>query len=197
MIILTGSIILFWLLLTIVVQWKGPEKTLIFGQEHQGLKALLVYNPDRFYNLDEQVCTALANSLSDNGWSARIATVAAAETTRSEHFDAYVFCANTYNWGPDRPTRRFIKNHPGLNGSHVVAITLGSGSTQRSQRLLDELIRQKGAILLYSETLWLMKPNDESRIKVSNVKVALDKATALGSKISKAFEKGPGQVTRQ
>jgi hypothetical protein len=77
----------------------------------------------------------------------------------------------------------------------VVAITLGCGSTQRSQRLLDELIRQKGANLIFSEVIWLMKPNDEARTKESNVGVALDKAAALGVQISQTYLNKPGQDT--
>ena len=181
-----GSIAFFWLVLTLFAQRKGSEKIAAFGSDSNtnSHKALIVYNPDLFYNLDEQVCESLAKALAEEGWSARIATIASAEKLENETFNLYVFCTNTYNWAPDWPTSRFIKNQEFIKGSNAVAITLGSGSTERSRRLLEEMVEGTGANLLYSETVWLMKPNDESRDKESNVKIGLEKAKDLGKKIS-------------
>ena len=61
----------------------------------------------------------------------------------------------------------------------MVAITLGSGSTTRSKRLLEAALREKGTRLLASETYWLLRPNDESRMEEPNVQVALEKTRRL------------------
>ncbi|MFZ9004266.1 MAG: hypothetical protein ACO20F_06720 [Robiginitalea sp.] len=59
-----------------------------------------------------------------------------------------------------------------------MAITLGSGSTERSSRLLEELLKARRAELRASRTLWLLRPNEESRLEDSNVRVARDRVRA-------------------
>lgn len=175
-----GAIIIFWTALTFLAQRKSVAETTLFGLASSPRKALIVYNPDLFYNLDEQVCKSFAKSLTENGWQSKVTTVTAAENLENELFDLYVFCANTYNWAPDWPTRNFIEKHDFLKGKNVIAITLGSGSTQRSQRLLVATIEKRKAKLLHSEVYWLMRPNDSIRADEPNVQIALEKAESLG-----------------
>lgn len=146
-------------------------------------KALVIYNPDLFYNLDEHICIAFAEGLFENGWYSKVATVSLAEKLSEDPFDLYVFCANTYNWAPDWPTRNFIENHSGLRGKNVVAITLGSASTERAQRVLETVIKNKGTHLIGSQVFWLMRPNDESQTEVSNVEIGVEMAREFGNKI--------------
>ena len=47
------------------------------------------------------------------------------------------------------------------------------------------MILDKKANLLDSRPLWLMKPNDESRAKESNVTVAVSMAYSWGAEIAK------------
>ena len=62
----------------------------------------------------------------------------------------------------------------------VIAISLGSGSTEASQRRFENLIKEKKANLIGSKSFWLMKPNDETRMDESNVNVATEMAYQLG-----------------
>ncbi len=169
-------------MLTFVVAKTGPEKIATVGKNNNH-SALVVYDPDPIYNLDEKISLAFAEGLTKDGWTSKIATVAAAAKIE-EPFDLYVFCANTYNWAPDKAIRDYIKNSNHLEEQKVVAITLGSGATKRSQRLLEELITQKDAILIDSRSFWLMKPNNESEPKRSNRKIALEMANNFGKEIA-------------
>lgn len=182
--VVLGLTLIVWIVLTVIVGKKGPEKFAIVGAVSSDQKALIVYDPDPIYNLDEKVSKSFAEGLSEKGWGSKVVTVAAAKNFEKEFFDLYVFCANTYNWAPDKAIRDHIKNIDYLQGKHVVAITLGSGSTKRSQRLLEELIKQKEATLIDSRTFWLMKPNTESKTKRSNSKIAVEMANNFGKEIA-------------
>ncbi|GAA4273387.1 hypothetical protein GCM10022258_26810 [Aquimarina gracilis] len=184
--------VITWIALTIVVQQMGPEKLATVGK-NDDYNALVIYDPDPIYNLDEKVSIAFAEGLSESRWKSKIATVAAAKKIE-ESFDLYVFCANTYNWAPDKAIRNYIKNSTDLEGQRVVAITLGSGSTKRSQRMLEALITQKKATLIDSKTFWLMKPNDESKTKRSNRKIALEMANNFGKEIADRIRNEKNEV---
>lgn len=181
----TVVIAVAWGTLTLVAAKKGAAKKWMFGSPSSLKKALIVYNPDLFYNLDEQVCKAFAEEL--KGMQVTVATVAAAGTIRDQNFDLYIFCANTYNWRPDWPASNFIKGHPLLKNKPVVAITLGSGSTGSSQKKLETIINEKGARLIGSRSFWLMKPNDELRMKEKNVSVVLSMVHEWAREILKKF----------
>lgn len=146
---------------------------------------MIVYNPDPFYNLDEQVCEAFAETLADQGIYATIATVKAAKELNTSTYDLYVFCANTYNWRPDMPTNNFVKSITGMKDKQALAITLGSGSTTGSKKRFEETINQYCDHLIFSETYWLMRPNDEQRMKEKNVNVAIGQAIELAKKTAK------------
>lgn len=175
-----------WLVLTLVVEATGPEKSWQAGDRQATRKILIVFDPDPFYNLDEQVCRVLADELGHMGLNVRVASVAAANKSPEERFDAFVFCSNTYNWEPDWAISRYIKGRS-LLGKPVVAITLGAGSTGASHKKLEELILKKQATIIGSRSLWLMRPNDETRTGEPNVEVALslirEWAKVLGEKI--------------
>ncbi len=160
------------------------------GKEELGIaasdkRALIIYDPDPFYNLDEQVCLSFGRALSDSGLFVNVATAAAAgEIINAPAFDVYVICANTYNWRPDWAITRFIEEHGPWEQKSIVAITLGSGSTASSQKKLEKLIVKYGGKIMDSRSLWLMRPNDESRMEESNVEVARSIAYRWGLDIA-------------
>ncbi|WP_299215377.1 hypothetical protein [uncultured Aquimarina sp.] len=183
------STVVIWITLTIVVRQEGPERIAIIGSSTNDYKALIIYDPDPIYNLDEKVSRSFAAGLAENGWLSKLSTVAAAKKLeKEEEFDLYVFCANTYNWTPDKAIRDHINEDEHLKGKNVVAITLGSGATKRSQRLLEDLIKEKEATLIGSREFWLMKSNDESKTKRSNIKIALEMANTFGKEIAKKIK---------
>lgn len=173
-----------WTLLTFWAEAEGPRRIEHAGNTTAAKQALIVYDPDPFYNFDEQVCDAFGKVLIDSGWGVTTITVAAAKDISDSMFSLFVFCANTYNWSPDRAVRRFIKRYQRLEGKNAVAITLGAGSTGRSKRILEKRIKEKKARLLSSKIFWLWRPNDQTRTNEKNVKVALEMVTRWAKEIT-------------
>jgi hypothetical protein len=178
-------IIVGWTALTIYVESTGPSKQWRFGNENDNKKALLIFDPDPFYNLDEQICISIGKALADSSFDVQVATVAAADQFKSEQFDVIVYCANTYNWRPDWSIKSFIENNKEfIAEKNSVAITLGAGSTEASQKHLEELIENSNGKLIGSYSVWLWRPNDETKIEESNVDVAVSMAQSWGKQIA-------------
>lgn len=183
--LITVAVILgAWIVLTWWAESREPSRQWIIGNDNAVRKALLIYDPDPFYNLDEKVCRSMGQALAENDFQCTVATVATAEKGPNATYDLYVFCANTYNWRPDRAVTSFI-NDCDIKNRPVVAMTLGSGSTTASKKALEQCLLRKGARLLSSKTFWLLRPNDESRMKESNVKVAEELAYDWAQKIAR------------
>lgn len=184
-----GFLLLIWGGLTLWVERERTDPLRVFQAPEAAGRALVLYNPDPIYDLDRQVGEAFASTLNARGWEVRLVSLAQAGEGPDTPFDLYVFIANTYNWAPDRPTLRYIREASWLSGKPVVAITLGSGSTTRSKRLLEEAMQVQGARVLVSETYWLLRPNDESRMEESNVQVAVEKAEQLALKTATSLQR--------
>lgn len=176
LLIILAALAFGWLLLTFWVEAKGPAVVVNLGLSNAEHKALIVYDPDPFYNLDEQVCLSFGKALTEAGWFASIATVRSAEFMPPAEYDLYVFCANTYNFFPDWAITGFIKDGAWQN-KNVAAITLGAGSTSYAKENFERLIKTQKANLLNSRTFWLWRPNNESRMNESNIEVARDMAS--------------------
>lgn len=161
---------LVWAGLTLWVEKKGPARMWQYGK--QGKTALVVYDADPLYNLDEELCRAFADTLAQNNIQATVATVKAMENLPRKKYDLYMLCANTYNWSPDWAITRFARQYH-FKGQKVALLTIGSGSTDASKRKFEEVVKGTGADIIGSKTLWLMRPNDESRMEEANVAVAI------------------------
>ncbi len=187
MVITSLSIAAAWALLTWWAESAGPKGSWALGDSASPKKILIVYDPDPFYNLDEQISRSFGQGLADQGMYVQVATVQSARELADQAFDLYVFCANTYNWRPDWAVSNFINQQVVLKGKSVVAITVGSGSTAAAQKALEKLILDRGGQLLDSRSLWLLKPNDESRPKESNVTVSVSMAYTWGEQTAKCI----------
>lgn len=183
-----GFILILWTGLTIWAQYWGPQKIQYINGPDANKTALLVYNPDPIYNLDEQVCLSFAEGLKESGYNSIVATTTMVPAEPKD-YDLYVFCANTYNWAPDWEITNFIEGYSSLASKNVIAITLGSGSTIRAKRLFEKTIRSQNANLIASKTLWLMRPNDEDRMDEQNVVVATDMVKEMAFTIGQEQEK--------
>ena len=182
--IIIGLTILFvWLALTLTVEMPGPMKMTSMGPADAPQKALIIYDPDPFYNLDEQVCKAVAEGLADQRIQSTIATVESAPTIQEGQFDIVVICANTYHWRPDWTISQYLRNQTALKGQRVIAITLGPGSTYSSQKALERLLAKKQTYVIGSRSFWLIRPNDESRENEKNIQVARSQAKAWAQEL--------------
>jgi hypothetical protein len=173
-----------WTLLTVWVMAPGKENVTIIGDRSDSVRVLVTYDPDPIYDLDEQVCRALAKGLAENHIGVVIATTESARKIDIRPFRSVVICANTYNWSPDRAVIQFVKDCGDLDSKDVIAITVGSGSTAKAREKFERELRLAGANIISSNEWWLMRPNDESRIKENNVEVAVDQAYHLGLTLS-------------
>jgi hypothetical protein len=184
------AVLLSWAALTVYVERQGPAQEWELGNDGR-YEVLIVFDPDPFYNLDEKVCRSFANGLVQNGLSVKIATVAAAEAIDQREFQTFVYCANTYNWRPDWAVTGFIKTNVAGNNRNAVTITLGAGSTESSRKHLDKLVKGSGSMLLNSYSLWLWRPNDESKPEQPNVALAESMAYTWGVEIGDQLSKIP------
>lgn len=185
LIYIVGGILLFWVILTIITQYIGRADTFEVEENAQALRAALIYNPDPYYNLDEQVCNSFGEGLQEAGIA--YAVVPTQNFNTNVEFDLYLFCANTYNWAPDWGIQQLIRQLD-LTNKPVAAITVGAGSTQAAKRKLERLLNKQSAQLLGSETYWLLRPNDEHRPDEDNVFVAMDLAKSFGEKIGEQIK---------
>lgn len=173
-----------WTAMTFYVEATGPAKRWRLESTNGKNSALVVFDPDPFYNLDEQICISFGKSLKESGFDVDVATVAAAEQFKLNEFDVIIYCANTYNWRPDWSITSFIEdNKEFITDKNCVAITLGAGSTEASQKYFEEVIKDNGGKLIASYSLWLWRPNDETKIEQPNVDVAIDMAQTWGKQI--------------
>lgn len=177
-----------WAVLTFWVESAGPKRSWTLGDQTARENALIVYDPDPFYNLDEQISRSFGQALADQGIRVTIATVAAAPDVENQPVDLYVFCANTYNFCPDWAVSNFIEKQRTLEDKYVMAITIGGGSTTGAQKVLNQLILSKKGNLLDSRSLWLLRPNDESRLKEPNVAVSVSMAYAWGKQMAERIK---------
>ena len=69
----------------------------------------------------------------------------------------------------------------------------GAGSTERSEKILDEALHRTNATVLATRSFWTMRPNDESRVKEPNRDVAQDLARRFGVEAANAAR--PEQLT--
>lgn len=173
-----------WLILTLWVERPGPAKTWHMSRGTATKKVLVVFDPDPIYNLDEQVCLSLAKGLAEGNMDVFIETVAAVDNKKFLEFDAYVFCANTYNWAPDWAIANLIQSKRLSRSRPVAAITVGAGSTFRAQQKLEEIITASGTRPIISNTWWLMRPNDEKESDKRNVDVAVSHAYTFGIELA-------------
>ena len=84
-----------WTALTIWAESAGPKRSWKLGNQAAKKRALIVYDPDPFYNLDEQVSRSFGQALADSGMQVTVATVRAVKESPEQSIDLYVFCTNT------------------------------------------------------------------------------------------------------
>lgn len=144
-------------------------------------QALVLYHPSRDAHFSDDISLAVSEGLQSAGFSVDRATITG-ETPATPHDYALItVVSNTYYWTPDLPTLRYL-GRARLDAIPVVGIIGGAGTTGRSERLLHEALARTGADVLQTQSYWIFRPNDESRMDEPNREVALDMARQLGMK---------------
>ena len=179
MIYITLGLLALWVLITVVTQFTGKADSLAIGDLLTAQKtAVIIYNPDPFYDFDRQICESFAEGLAKEGVASLILPTNQFKGM-TQDYSLYVFCANTYNYAPDWNISRLIRKMD-LNDKPTVAITVGAGTTNQAQRKLENRLLKQKAKLIDSRTYWVLRPNEDSRIEEDNVVVARDMADQFG-----------------
>jgi hypothetical protein len=168
--------------ITIWVQREAPHKreTLYEGKAQ---KALVLYHPSRDAHFSEDVSIAVAKGFHDIGMSVDRETMT--EATAAAH-RGYAFLAvitNTYYGSPDRPTLRYLERAR-FGNTPTIGLTLGSGTTDRAQRILNEKLRRASTNTIDVRSFWISRPNDENRLQEPNRAVAVEMARTWAKQVA-------------
>ena len=164
-----------WLGLTLVVQnsWKSDYYVWKPGEKAD---VLILYHPDLFYAFDRKMPLAAGETFLRKGYIPVVDSYDRVSEADLSQLKYLLIITNTYNWSPDWPTQKWLEK-TNLNNKKVIAVTLGAGSTASSWSKMNNLLASSGAEVILTTTSWLLKPNDESRMKEDNVLVAIDQLT--------------------
>jgi hypothetical protein len=187
------ALIAGWGAISFVVQLEGPYRQEEIGSAaHPRGKALILYHPSRDAHFAEDLSSAVAQGLVDGGYAVTLETMTSRTPARPEGFDIVAVVSNTYYGAPDLPTTRYLKRAR-FDGMLALGLMGGAGSTDRSQKILDEALHRTNATVLATRSFWTMRPNDESRMKEPNRDVATDLARQFARQATHAAP--PEQVT--
>jgi hypothetical protein len=169
------------LTMAVEVESKYKHEILSSGTEH---RALILFHPSRDAHFSDDLSMSLADGLRVAGFSVHRATLTSETPPTFEGYALIAVVSNTFWWTPDLPTLRYL-GCARFNGVNVIGLIGGGGATERSQRMLDEALRKTGANVIRTRSLWLWRPNDESRPSEPNKQVALQLANAFGAEAAR------------
>lgn len=164
--------------ITVLVQLEADYVLENLGGGGSG-RALVLFHPSRDARFSDQISEALAEGFKDAGLTVDRTTLTRTTPGAPEGYAIIGIVSNTYYWAPDRPTRRYL-DRANLSGLPSLAIIGGAGSTGRAERMLGQALRDAGATVLGTRSVWLWRPNDESRMDEPNRGLALEIARQLG-----------------
>lgn len=162
-----------------VVETEAGYKHEVLGGEGK-IKALVLFHPSRDAHFSEDLSLALADGLKAAGFSVHRATLTRDTPGAPKDYALVAVVCNTFWWTPDLPTLRYLARAR-LDGIQAIGLIGGAGSTDRSQRMLDEALRKTGANVIRTRSFWISRPNDETRMNEPNRQVALQMAKQFGS----------------
>lgn len=170
------AIFFLWLMASLWANAKGESRLEKYGNLEPDKTALIIYDPDPFFNFDEQICNSFASGMAEKNWNIIVVSVSGAKNLEENSYDLYVFCANTYNAKPDSSIVKYVKSFGDLADMNIVLITLGAGSTDNSKAAFEKLIKVNNGKIIDSKAFWWARPNNEDRKNEKNVVVAKDLA---------------------
>lgn len=92
-------------------------------------------------------------------------------------FQKVVILTNVYNWRPDSEAMQWLEQHAtGLKQKKLGVFILGAGSTNEARQIAYIKAKNTGALIGFSKSLWLWRPNDDLRLDDPNLLVAEDVA---------------------
>jgi hypothetical protein len=173
LILLTGLAIA-----TAIVETEAHYKHEVLTSEGN-IKALILFHPSRDAHFSDDLSLALADGLKGAGFSVHRATLTRDTPAAPKDYALIAVVSNTFWWTPDLPTLRYLERAR-LDGIQAIGLIGGGGSTDRSQRILNEALRKTGATVIRTRSFWISRPNDEARMNEPNRAVALQMAKQFG-----------------
>jgi hypothetical protein len=176
-----GLLLLIGLIvISISVEREADYKLETLGGDGKA-RALVLYHPSRDAHFSDDLSMSFSEGLISSGFSVERATITEDTPVEPNGYMLIAVVSNTYYWTPDLPTLHYL-DRARLDGIPVIGIIGGAGATGRSERLLREALARTGADVLHTQSYWLFRPNDESRMDEANRAVALERARQLGEK---------------
>lgn len=146
--------------------------------------ALVVYHPG-ITAFPRDIAEGFASGLAEAGWRVAITTASAAAPVALADYDLLVVVAPTYWWTPARPLLRYVGRLEDLGGKPVAVLVTGLGSTQRSQRILEQAVRARGGTVAFARSFWTAGPNkDDEYTRRTNTAVGVRLAREAGRALS-------------
>jgi hypothetical protein len=136
---LLGVGLLGAVVVTVVVERESRYVSESLGGEGPR-RALILYHPSRDAHFSEEISAAVAEGLKSAGLQVDRATLTHETPTDPVGYDVIAVVSNTFWSTPDLPTLRYLKRAK-WDGVPVVGLICGSGSTDRSERILAERLR--------------------------------------------------------
>lgn len=168
-------------IVTIVVEREAAYRIEPIAAAGRLGSALVLYHPSRDAHFSDDLSLAVARGLGEAGWRVDRETLTSETPGQPREYQLVIVVSNTYFQMPDRPTLRWLARAK-LDGIPTIGMIGGLGATGRSERVLGEALRATGAQVLGTQSYWIMRPNDERRLKEPNRRVALDRAAAFAHK---------------
>jgi hypothetical protein len=165
-------------------------------------KVLILYHPSRDAHFSDELSLSVAQGLKSLGYAVERATMTEKTPATPTDYAFVAVISNTF-WGrPDRPTLHYLARAR-LTGIPAIGLMCGAGSTDRSQKRLNEALRRTGASPVETRSFWTMRPNDEKRMTEANRVVGQQMAEQFAARggeaalISQQAKRGPaGTVER-
>ncbi|MCU0623961.1 MAG: hypothetical protein MUF53_08860 [Gemmatimonadaceae bacterium] len=181
LLIACGLLALSAIAVSIAVELEAPYRRDTFGSATAPRAALVLYHPSRDAGFSDELSLAFAQAAAAAGLRVDRATLTAETPARPVGYELVAVVTNTYYWSPDLPTLRYLERAR-LEGMTVVGIVGGAGSTTRAERLLGEALRKTGGRVFATTSVWMWRPNDETRMDAPNREVALAQVRALAAR---------------
>lgn len=174
--------LLAWLQLRIGRETVGEVRALEPAGAHDARRALVIYNPG-LSDFQRSLALAFARGLADAGWRVDTTTTSQRTPATPGNYDLLAIGTNTYWWAPDPPTRRYLARAR-LGGLPVVVLASGSGQAERALARTEARVEDAGGRVIRALALYSWRPNDETRLREPNKRVAQDLAYRAGNALT-------------
>jgi hypothetical protein len=199
--LLIGLVLLPLMVLAAVSVWVEMEA----ADRHEALggqgpqKALVLYHPSRDAHFSDDLSAAFADGLKASGLAVERATLNSNTPAAPQGYALIAVVSNTYYARPDLPTLHYLERAR-LDGTAVIGLIGGLGSTDAAQRRFDQALRRTGARVLDTRSYWIWRPNDPAAAGEPNRAVATRLAREWGAQSGRALRAGadaPGDALRE